>query len=158
MHSIKVMAAAALAFPSIVSAGSCYSGGPGGLDKSFAWHNTKGICDAYMLGYYVKGLQRHGCLKDGGNHWYFTVKLRDDVGDRTIEEDECVSGLQKQIAACDKGGQTTYGHWQYKVDGNHGVCADADYLNEHPELVQAPDSGATPTPASPKIKGRSLDN
>lgn len=112
MYSIKLLAVTALALSPTAMA-DCYGGGPDGINKAWAYNNVKGICDAYMLGYYVHGQQRHGCLTDGPNQWYFTVKLRDDVDDRSINEAECISGLQKQITECDKGGNTQYGHWIY---------------------------------------------
>ena len=92
----------------------CYDVGPDNMNKAWAYNNVKGICDAYMLGYYLPGQQRHGCLKDGANQWYFTVKLRDDVNDRSIGEAECMSGLQKEISGCAKGGDSVYTNWEYK--------------------------------------------
>ncbi|KAL8861912.1 MAG: hypothetical protein Q9178_001781 [Gyalolechia marmorata] len=41
---------------------------------------------------------------------------------RSITEDECIGGMNRELFGCDRGGKSSYTNWMYKADPNKGPC------------------------------------
>ncbi|KAF9878151.1 hypothetical protein CkaCkLH20_04189 [Colletotrichum karsti] len=65
--------------------------------------------------------ERLFCMQEkDGLKWDFSLKYIRS-GERSIDKNECMSGMKKQIY-CKYGGRTDYYNWQYKADPNRGSC------------------------------------
>ncbi|PGH13159.1 hypothetical protein AJ79_03867 [Helicocarpus griseus UAMH5409] len=152
LTKILLLAGTALAPAALAD---CFKSGPEGINRSWAMDQLKTVCNTYMLGSYEKGQQRHACLTDTNqiSQWFFTIKLRDDRNFRVMNEEECLSGLGKEITGCDLGGHSKYDNWEYTSDPNRGACADIAFVGKR-DVEPAPVPVLFGGPISPAIKGR----
>ncbi|KAH6679892.1 hypothetical protein F5X68DRAFT_192973 [Plectosphaerella plurivora] len=97
---------------------TCYSTGEKyGNYKGEAQELARTACRTYFRGEYKKGNTYNKCYNlPNGNSVNFSVGLLgQQAGSRRyLGEDECYSGLSKEVTGCDRGGKTTYGNWMYK--------------------------------------------
>lgn len=121
MH-FSTLSSLALAMATAVSA-ECWTGGatstPADVStltaNNFSALNL--VCSAITVGQFAHGQQSQYCLvaADGNNKWNFVVKRVSDGPEyMTLSVADCVDGLQKEVTACEHGGKTAYGNWEYK--------------------------------------------
>lgn len=88
-----------------------------GNDQNAALNAVETACKGPLKGKYNKRETRVKCYNlSGDKSVKLTVGLTgSNAGStRTIDRDECMNGLTKEVVNCGKGGDTTYGNWRYR--------------------------------------------
>ncbi|KAL8760733.1 MAG: hypothetical protein Q9184_003091 [Pyrenodesmia sp. 2 TL-2023] len=72
------------------------------------------VCNYLSGASYVKGETHYQCILDkGAVKWDFAITYVGEDASRGINADECMNGMNKQVA-CTYGGETTYLNWRYR--------------------------------------------
>jgi len=88
-----------------------------GNQKGEAWEAVREVCKNEFQGTYYKGWKFTRCRNIAGKKSVkFTVGLTgpNAGAKRFLGEEECYSGLHKEVKNCGRGGETTYGNWYYR--------------------------------------------
>jgi hypothetical protein len=125
-NSLGLASAASIGSPNdgvlgAVEKRGCFSTGANfGDDRDRALSAARTACQGPLKGNYSKREARVRCYTissaGSGKHVKLTVGLTgpNAPSSRVIGFDECYDGLSKEINNCGKGGDTTYGNWNYR--------------------------------------------
>ena len=98
-HNLCLCLCALLSLTTLVS--SCYtSGHPGNRNHARKYVNK--ICDDYLEGIYVGGMERDACLPEDNHHWQFSVSYS-ATESVTLSQEECRKRFKFFVNKCVEG-------------------------------------------------------
>ncbi|KNZ59708.1 hypothetical protein VP01_1678g1 [Puccinia sorghi] len=90
-------------------------------DKQKASAYLTDVCNQ-LAGSYQASTIKSQC-RDGNDNTRYNFSVKHiSGGERTLGQQECIDGLNKEIINCPRGGRTSYSNWEYTSDPNAGLC------------------------------------
>ncbi|KAG0143304.1 hypothetical protein CROQUDRAFT_49017 [Cronartium quercuum f. sp. fusiforme G11] len=90
-------------------------------NRARASQALQSVC-AELAGTYGASETKSTCRDSPENVRFNFVLQHVKNGQRVIDANECMDGMNKEITGCNQGGDTTYTNWRYSVDPNTGLC------------------------------------
>ncbi|RYP15732.1 hypothetical protein DL765_005534 [Monosporascus sp. GIB2] len=104
----------------------CYKSGTVYHNKDEVSSAAKVACDYGLSGDFGPenefNSQKRGCINTLNGKVDFVV-THIDPGNQYLSPADCHKNLQREIYACDHGGESNYGDFAYKSDPNEGSCS-----------------------------------